>query len=293
MQNRFKEIGKTDEETDAKIQKAFNMLFEGNADIERVCFWKKEFAYIVDIGHQDIRSEGMSYGMFIAAVLQKKELFDALWNFAKTYMQNGAGDHAPYFAWQVGLDFKKMDPGAAPDGEEYFAAALLIAAKVFKEISYKREAEALLSSLIHKQTCGKVQSMMDKKMGLVRFSPVAGNNFTDPSYHTLAFYRLFAKETGDDFWLFTYKKSVAFLKKALHIETGLAADFAEFDGTPKHTEFTPASECFSGDAWRVSLNLGLDASLGSSAEISSFERDSITKLLRFSTHGGPTSPITK
>ena len=41
---------------------------------------------IVDTGSNDVRTEGMSYGMMISLQLDKREVFDKLWRWAKTYM---------------------------------------------------------------------------------------------------------------------------------------------------------------------------------------------------------------
>ena len=48
-------------------------------------------AYICDIIHDDVRSEGMSYGMMIAVQFEKKDIFDRLWRWTKTYMQHKEG----------------------------------------------------------------------------------------------------------------------------------------------------------------------------------------------------------
>ena len=292
-QSPFRLIGKSDAEIQKKREECLRSLFAGDASEERICFPFEDMLYIVDIGHSDIRSEGMSYGMFIAASLGQYERFVSLWKFSKKFLKNLDGEHAPYFAWQVGIlgakgPFPKLDPGAAPDGEEYFAAALLVAWKKFGKKKFRDEACELLDAMAHKKTVGSVRAMFSPENFLVRFSPVAGNDFTDPSYHTLAFYRLFAKETGDAFWESAYRQSLAFLKRAIHPETGLAPDYAEFDGSPKHTEFFPTSECFSGDAWRVALNLSLDFTWeipgvceAVRKDAKRFERESVRKLLRF------------
>lgn len=261
MRNIFLEIGKSPEEIEAKLNKAYTHFFEGDKDTQRICFDKSEDeAYIVDIGHTDIRSEGMSYGMTIAALLKKQDLFDKLWNFAQRYMKNKVGPLAGYYSWQVSTtDFTMMDPGPAPDGEEYFAAALLYAAKIFNCEKYKQDAIQLINDMAHKPCEADVHTMMDVDVGLVRFSPMDGNDFTDPSYNTVAFYRMYGEATGDEIWKRIADNSVAYLKKATHPVTGLAADYSEFDGTPKSTPWHKESDCFCGDAWRVVWNMGLDA----------------------------------
>jgi oligosaccharide reducing-end xylanase len=277
--NLFFELGKSSKEVRAKIDTAFKSLFEGDAKDARICFRTGENeAYIVDIGHNDIRSEGMSYGMMIAALLHKKELFDSLWLFTKKYMRNATGPHAPYFSWDLhAADFKMADPGAAPDGEEYFAAALLLGARIFNHPDYQGEAVSLLNSMAHKKMeCG-VGAMIDPVEKLIRFSPVTGNDFTDPSYHTVAFYRLYARACDSAFWTAVTERSLAFLKKAIDPQTGLAADYANFDGTPKAAGWLPESKCFSGDAWRVALNLGLDYQNSGDP----WEREACEKILKF------------
>lgn len=293
MQNPFALICKSPAEVQEKLTAAFRQLFYGDADKERIRFGSKDLAYIVDIGHQDIRSEGMSYGMFITASLGLEEDFRALWNFSKRYLQNVEGDARPFFAWQVALpdasgNAQKLDSGAAPDGEEYFAAALLVAAKKFSCSEFHDEACELLKQMAHRKVSVKNRALFDPENFLVRFSPVPGNDFTDPSYHTLAFYRLFAKESGDEFWCKAYAASLEFLKRAAHPQTGLFPDYANFDGTPKYTDFFPTSECFSGDAWRVALNLAVDfctdipgICLGVRPAAKTFERETLRKWLRF------------
>jgi len=276
MKSVFEQIGKTPAEIEAKLQAAFGQLFEGDTENERVCFnHGDDLAYIVDIGHTDIRSEGMSYGMTIAALLGKRDLFDRLWNFSKRYMRNNSGALEGYYSWQVSTkDFSMMDPGPAPDGEEYFAAALIYGAKVFGCDEYLKEAVKLIHDMAYKPETEEVFTMMDRKAGLVRFSPMKGNDFTDPSYNTLAFYRMYGEacrragavdgcaapaEEDVAFWKKIAANSLEYLKKACHPVTGMAADYSEFDGTPRKTPWHDASHTFCGDAWRVVWNIALDA----------------------------------
>src|SRR5215210_2247756 len=91
--NLFAERGKRAQEIAAKIDAAWQSLFASTDDTRRVYYPAGEnehgpLAYVKDIGNGDIRTEGMSYGMMIAVQLDKKAQFDALWNWAKTYMQH-------------------------------------------------------------------------------------------------------------------------------------------------------------------------------------------------------------
>lgn len=82
--------------------------------------------YICDTGNNDVRTEGMSYGMMICVQLDMKEEFDRIWKWAKTYMWMSEGENEGYFAWSCATDGKKNAYGPAPDGEEFFAMALLL-----------------------------------------------------------------------------------------------------------------------------------------------------------------------
>ena len=100
MQQRFKprdlfiESGYGPNFGDQLILNAYRQLFEGDPVDERVCFdASDDMSYIIDIGHDDIRSEGMSYGMFITALTDHPEMFQKLWNFSRKYLYNSDGPH--------------------------------------------------------------------------------------------------------------------------------------------------------------------------------------------------------
>jgi len=72
--NLFVEAGHSSQEVVGKINAAFQQLFHGDPDTQAVYFPAGKnangpLAYICDIGHNDVRSEGMSYGMMIAVQL--------------------------------------------------------------------------------------------------------------------------------------------------------------------------------------------------------------------------------
>ena len=130
----FAEIGHTQAESRAKIDRAFQQLFHGDGQEERIYFEtgandNGPLAYITDWANNDARTEGMSYGMMIAVQLDKKREFDAIWNWANTYMlvTDPKNPSVGYFAWSMNTDGTPRSTGAAPDGEEYFVMALYFA----------------------------------------------------------------------------------------------------------------------------------------------------------------------
>jgi len=156
----FAEQGHTPAESKAKIDKAFNQLFHGDGQEERLYFEtganeNGPLAYMTDWANNDARTEGMSYGMMIAVQLDKKREFDALWNWSKTYMlvTDPNNPSVGYFAWSMSTDGTPRSTGAAPDGEEYYTMALYFAAHRWGNgkgiYNYQAEADKILRGMRH------------------------------------------------------------------------------------------------------------------------------------------------
>jgi len=261
-------LDKTKAEVDAKINSAFNQLFYGNDSTERIYYPEgTDMAFIRDVLHNDIRSEGMSYGMMIAVQLDKKNEFDRLWKWVKTYMQHQAGPSKNYFSWQLDPDGTVIDSSSASDGEEWIAMSLFFASASWGNgegiFNYKTEAEKILDAMINKESepnDGAITNMFNRKEKMVVFVPEPqADDFTDPSYHLPHFYELWAKwaEKENSFWKEAAVTSREFFKKAAHPVTGLFPDYARFDGTP-FSPFGGGNDNFQYDAWRVAMNIAVD-----------------------------------
>ena len=122
--NVFAEYGIPQEEIDKRVEETFQTMFHG-CEEERIFHEVgDDMGYMEDTGNHDTRTEGMSYGMMMCVQLDKKEEFDRLWKWSKTYMYMEQGRNAGYFAWSCKTDGTKNAYGAAPDGEEFYAMAL-------------------------------------------------------------------------------------------------------------------------------------------------------------------------
>ena len=279
--NLFLENGHSQQEITAKIDAAFKQLFNSSDTAHSVYFetGKNEnglLAYITDVWHHDVRSEGMSYGMMICVQHNKKAQFDALWNWAMTYMYVSSPEKPSegYFAWSLKTDGKINAETAAPDGEEYFVMSLYFAAARWGNGSgiynYKAWADKILTAVRHhplKRGMAKsrrmtVSSMVNEEAKMIRFVPDSGaNHFTDPSYHLPAFYELWSRwgpEKDRAFWAEAAEASRNYFPKAAHSETGLAPDYTNFDGTPFAIFWNPNSSRFSYDSWRTASNWSVD-----------------------------------
>ena len=231
-------------------------------------------AYIHDVWNDDVRTEGMSYGMMIAVQMNRKAEFDALWNWARTNMRYASGPRAGYFRWQCTVSGCPRDAVPASDGEEYFATALFFAAHRWGNgkgiYDYEAEANAILDAMLHKEEMngGKVDgvtNMFDRDHRMIVFVPQGEwAGFTDPSYHLPAFYELWSRwakgwkgQQAEDraFWRSAAAESRSFFLRAADAKTGLTPDYAEFDGRPKdlggHGDFRY-------DAFRTAMNWSVD-----------------------------------
>jgi len=280
--NLFAEDGHTSIEIHAKIDKAYQQLFHGDAKAQAIAFAAGSNAngnllYVMDWANHDVRSEGMSYGMMIAVQLDKQDEFNAIWNWVKTYMFIDDPKHPSYqyFSWSCKTDGTPNEETPAPDGEEYFAMALLFAGNRWPGgqgiYDYHTEANKLLTAMRHRNIITgqtrfgqrSVGAEVREKEAMILFIPgVMLQPFTDPSYHLPAFYELWARWGPVDdreFWARAADVSREFFVKTTHPETGLSPVYANFDGTPRANRF-PQSAIFGYDAWRTASNWSVDYS---------------------------------
>jgi len=259
-------LGKSELEIQARIDAAWQQLFYGSDDSERVYYpVGEDMAYIADIGNGDVRSAGMSYGMMISVQLDKKEEFDRLWKWTKTYMYQSDGPYQGYFAWHCTPEGEQLDANPASDGEEWFAMALLFASARWGDgegiFDYQSQAQEILDVMLHKADSGSelATNIFNLEHKQVVFVPRLGplSNFTDPSYHLPAYYELWARwaVSDNEFWAEAALVSREFFKKAAHPQTGLMPDYANFDGTPYGTD---DHKDFRFDAWRTLSNVAVD-----------------------------------
>ena len=260
--NLFKELGYSDAEIDKKVESAWQKFFYGT-DEERIYYpVGEDMAYIYTADTDDVRSEGMSYGMMICVQMDKQEEFDRLWKWAKTHMQHKSGEFKGYFAWQMNTNGTIKDNTPAADGEEYFATSLLFASARWGNgegiYNYNKEAQEILTTMLHQADDGQGVNMFDKTHKMPVFCPI-GNaaTYSDPSYHLPAFYEVWAikAEQDNDFWREAAEASRQHFKDATNEKTGLGPDYSEYSGTAKH-EGNHAD--FRFDAWRIAANIACD-----------------------------------
>jgi oligosaccharide reducing-end xylanase len=262
--NIFLEAGYSQADIDAKLAKAYSDVFEGP---RRVYFEVGDsMAYVADVKNHDVRTEGLSYGMMIAVQLNKKDVFDRLWRWSKTYLQHQNGPRNGYFAWSINPQtLKHNSEGSASDGELYFITDLLFAANRWGNdtgIKYYTEAKRIIDAMWAKDGSNGITNIINKEHKQITFTPDSfGYNWTDPSYHLPAFFEIwaeYAKDGREQFYRECADTARKFLHRACNPVTGLNADYAEFNGAPKSTHWMPAA--FRYDSWRVPMNIAMDYS---------------------------------
>ncbi|MBE5802696.1 MAG: xylanase [Clostridiales bacterium] len=259
--NYFSRIGIDDETAQKRVEECFQTIFFDpengfyhDVDADSGC--------MEDTGNIDARTEGMSYGMMMTVQMDRKDLFDKLWCFSRRYMYHEDGKYQGYFAWSVQLDGTHNAEGPAPDGEEYFAMALFMAAARWGNdegiYNYTEEARAILRHCVHQHELVEGgQPMWEASNHYIKFAPETP--FTDPSYHLPHFYQLFAEvadEADREFWAKAAEASREYIILSAHPETGMSPEYSEYDGTPRLMFRKPYA--YYSDAYRVAMNIALD-----------------------------------
>jgi oligosaccharide reducing-end xylanase len=282
--NLFAEDGHKQKEIQQKIDSSFQQLFHGNATNEAIYFdagtnADGPLAFITDIKHHDVRTEGLSYGMMITVQMNKQAEINALWNWAKTFLYVSETNHPSFgfFRWQARTNGMPMSQFVAPDGEEYYVTALYLAASRWKNgtgiYNYKEQADELLTHMRHRAEItgpvpGRGRSMtvtagplFDDEHKMVLFSPSSERNrYSDPSYHLPAFYELWARrgpKEDSEFWKEVADVSRDYFVKATDPVTGLNPCYANFDGSVVAGSGTYGMN-FSYDAFRTAGNWSVD-----------------------------------
>ena len=218
-------LGETQAQSDAKVAAAWSQLFSGSGG--NTIFYAGPGtgeAYVEDVADNAVRSEGQSYGMMTAVQLNHQTEFDELWTFVKNHMWKSGSNT---ISWQTNTSGAVTGSGGAPDGDEWFAAALVFAHNRWGDTSgkynYGTEAQKTLDLV---RTTDFNQSLH-----LVRYYTGTDGNGTDASYMLPAFYQTWAcfDTANADFWNAAVTSTRAWLQTAAG-STGNIGDQSSFAG---------------------------------------------------------------
>jgi endo-1,4-beta-D-glucanase Y len=192
-------------------------------------------------------SEGIGYGMLLAAYLDDQGTFDALWAYAKRY-RNARG----LMAWEIEASGARP-PGAgaaATDADEDMAFALVVADRRWG--GYRADAVGLIGTLM--------RHAVEPGTFVVKPGDIwGGSEITNPSYFAPAYYKVFARYTGDARWNRVVESSYRIMDRvAARNATGLQPDWTNSAGEPLRNHPGRGYD-YTYDAARVPWRLAKDA----------------------------------
>ena len=253
-----KYLGKTDAEIQAKLDELWNHYFKGNSN-QKIYYDVGNEAYIRDVNNNDVRSEGLAWGMMIALQTNHKEEFGKIWKWAKNHHWHKSGEWDGYFGWQRKTDGSAKDDNPSPDAEMYFMMSLLFAANRWNDSTYMADAQYILK----KMWSNSKHVLFNQQSYVISFQPTESwGHFGEPAYDLPVFVELFARWTETrshkDYWKKSAKATREHLYKSSHPKTGLFADYSNFDGTPYRATFNKSSDRYMYEAERAAMNFGMD-----------------------------------
>jgi oligosaccharide reducing-end xylanase len=224
--------GHTQADSDAKVAAAWSKLF--TPSVSGTLYFNgpgSDESYVKDTFNNDVRTEGMGYGLVIAVQLDHQTEFDRLWTWVRNHMATGcsaSGCTGKQIAWHCSTSGSVLSSGGAPDGDEYFAAGLVFAAKRWGNTSgkynYATEAQWVLN-LVRTQD-------FNATYHLVKFYSGSDNGQTDASYILPAFYQAWAcfDTANAAFWNSAVTAARSYFKAGADAN-GLFGDQSAYDGS--------------------------------------------------------------
>jgi endo-1,4-beta-D-glucanase Y len=169
----------------------------------------------------DTRSEGVGYGMVIAAYMGDQETFDGLWRYYQRTSTNGLMN------WRRnGCDGNGggADNGSAADADIDAALAVIVAERQFPGNGYAAEAGEILGAIRGQLFDGGCQGVL-----------LAGNQFAqcdciNPSYIPPAYYVAYGSVEQQAFWDQARDASYDYFNAARNPQTGLVPAWSRSDG---------------------------------------------------------------
>ncbi len=222
-------------------------------------------------------SEGIGYGMLLAAYAGDKPLFDALWNYYKA-SSNSKG----VMNWKYSDCTTKTGDNGATDAELDAAMALIVAETQWPNASspydYKAEATTLIGKIrqyeIHPST---YQVLNGDAWG-------TSNTCRNPSYMAPAYFREFGKiETSQtSFWSSATNTANSFLLTNRNSTTGLVGNWADNNAASNGCN---GNNEFGWDACRNPWRMGTDV-IWNGASTATTGSDICTKIAAWSNGKG-------
>lgn len=181
-------------------------------------------------------SEGIGYGMLVAAFQGDKARYDALMNYYLAFRYSpDAGDY--YMMWKI-TGFKTGLGSSATDADLDIAASLLVAHEKWGapngDNTYLQHAIEEGSSIMRKEVNATTHLAVPANDGAILSTGAVYNI----SYFSLVAFKLLSIYDTDRSaqWNQTLEASIEYMKKVQDAGNGLWPDWSDVDGNPKDPE---------------------------------------------------------
>jgi endo-1,4-beta-D-glucanase Y len=197
-------------------------------------------------------SEGIGYGMIIAAYMGDQALFDGLWAYEQSHLDSNG-----MMNWLITAANTTAGLGGATDADEDMAWALLIADKQWPGNGYLDRAKTQIGLVLSLET--------DATTALLTWGDRSTNTTTiHPDYFAPAYYRVFGSVTGNiPAWNAVISAGYALVQASKNATTGLVPDLTTVSGAPTGSA---ADAVYGYDACRTPWRLGIDWCFNGSAD---------------------------
>jgi len=168
--------------------------------------------------NNDTRSEGVGYGMVIAAYMGDQQTFDGLWNY---YQRQSSGGLMNWRRNGCGGD---GEGGSAADADIDAALALIVADRQFPGAGYAQDAATLLGAIrgvLFDAACQGV---------LLAGSQFRGCDCINPSYIPPGYYVAYGSVEQQAFWTQARDASYDYYGNVQNPATGLVPAWSQVDG---------------------------------------------------------------
>jgi oligosaccharide reducing-end xylanase len=287
------DLGLTDAAIKAKIDSVYQQLFFGDPGSQAIYFASGDQAYIWDVLHAQVRTEGQGLGMMIAVERgtdADRQVFDSLWRYAKAKLQvppDGADPNAGYFnSYCDSADQMTNTACLDPYGLEQFATALVFAHDRWKDspgtIDYQADALALFHLIALKTednggVVSGVTNTFDAAAHLpYSFPDVSSAGQTRPSIVMPGYYAVWAQALGEPIYETDAEAGRALIDRAANASTGLTPIRSDFLGKP-----LSGWAVFDPETYRTQINVVIDQIWTGTSHV-----DWLNKLLGFFTSKG-------
>jgi endo-1,4-beta-D-glucanase Y len=212
-----------------------------------------------------VKVEGVGWALIAAAYMGDRETFDGVYRFYN-YASRLSPRSGNMMSWQVTCEgvYQNNDDnaGTAVDGDLDVAFGLIVAGWQWGG-NYLDSARALIARmkpLVRPCVVGGV-STLGMAGGFNGGAWPGACEYTDMSYYTPAFFRVFAEVSGDQDWNRLAEDTYVHLDRNAHPTTGLVSDWQRVEtGAPYARSYANRWQdtTYSYDASRVPWRLALD-----------------------------------